>query len=66
MTFAAANLRGTTDRLLDLTQELLDAHCDTVCLSETPASSDEWTAHMEYLKDLRRVGQRTLAELAAA
>ena len=63
---STTDLQDTTQRVLDLMQELLDAHCDTVCLSETPASDLEWMAHLEYLKDLRRVGQRALAELAAA
>jgi hypothetical protein len=65
MSFTANNLQDTAQRLLDLTQELLDAHCDTVCLGEAPASSVEWAAHVEYLKGLQRVGQRALAELAA-
>lgn len=66
MSLSTTDLQDTTQRLLELTQELLDAHCDTVCLSETPASDVEWTAHVEYLKDLQRVGQRALAELAPA
>ena len=53
-------------RLAELTEELLDAHCDTVCLADTPPSSVEWQVHVEYLKDLQRVGHRALAELIAS
>jgi hypothetical protein len=55
---------AASDRLFELTQELLDAHCDTVCLTDEPTGGLVWAAHVEYLKDLQRVAQRVLAELA--
>jgi hypothetical protein len=53
-----------TDRLTQLTQELLDAHCDTVCLAGERADGDAWAAHVEYLQALQRVAKRELAELS--
>jgi hypothetical protein len=63
---AAGGHPGLTARLAELTQELLDAHCDTVCLARQLDPGPEWAAHVDYLKGLQRVGQRTLAELSAA
>jgi hypothetical protein len=52
------------DRLMELVQELLDAHCDTVCLADPESDDDGWGAHIEYLRALQRVAKRELAELA--
>lgn len=52
------------ERLTELTQELLDAHCDTLCLADDLPAPPSWAAHVEYLKDLQRVGRKTLADLA--
>jgi hypothetical protein len=49
---------------MELTQELLDANCDTVCLVDERSAGDAWAAHVEYLKALQRVAKRELAELA--
>jgi hypothetical protein len=65
MSIAARDRQARSDRLAELVQELLDAHCDTVCMADDPRAAYGWTAHVEYLKDLQRVGQRTLAELSA-
>ncbi len=51
-------------QLIELIQELLDAHCDTVCLAADLDAEPGWAAHVAYLKDLRRVGQHALARLA--
>jgi len=64
MSLTAGDHRAVADRLAELVEELLDAHCDTVCLVDDLAGPPGWIAHIEYLKDLQRVGQRTLAELA--
>lgn len=64
MALFAPNRHAASDRLIELTQELLDAHCDTVCLADEPTGGPGWAAHVEYLKDLQRVAQRVLAELA--
>jgi hypothetical protein len=61
------HLQDAAQRLAELSQELLDAHCDTVCLAaEGRPTSIEWMAHVEYLKDLQRAGKRTLAQLHPA
>ena len=66
MSLTAPGHQAASDRLSELTHELLDAHCDTVCLADELASGPEWAAHVEYLKDLQRIGQRMLAELAGS
>ena len=63
MPFATPDHQLIADRLGELTHELLDAHCDTVCLADELSVEPRWAAHVEYLKDLQRIGQRTLAEL---
>jgi hypothetical protein len=63
MALTPAHSLTPTARLVELAQELLDAHCDTVCLADEPPSGPRWAAHVEYLKALRRVAQRALAEL---
>ncbi len=63
MSDSCAHVRGVAARLTELTEELLDAHCDTLCLAGALSAEPRWEAHLQYLKDLQRVGQRTLAEL---
>jgi hypothetical protein len=61
----------TAEYLADLVCELLDAHADTILLAtaeESQALLDEvgaWTAHMDYLRDLQRVGHEALAHIPA-
>jgi hypothetical protein len=64
MALFAADRHAASERLVELTQELLDAHCDTVCLADDLPSVPRWAAHVDYLKDLQRIAQRVLAELA--
>jgi hypothetical protein len=62
-----ANISGmaTMEYLGTLVYELLDAHEDTMRLAR-PLSDDEcWAAHLDYLRDLQRVGREGLARLAA-
>ncbi len=61
-----ANNEKTFDQLTELLEELLDAHCDTICFEEDEIGGSRWTAHVDYLRDLQRVGQRSLAQLAGA
>jgi hypothetical protein len=61
----AATHTQVLDRLAELVDELLNAHCDTVCLAEPLTSDPEWAAHSDYLRGLQRVGQQTLAQLSA-
>jgi len=63
-----ANFTGTApvDYLGSLVYELLDAHEDTMRMAEGMAGADElWAAHLDYLRDLQRVGRERLARMAA-
>jgi hypothetical protein len=48
-------------RLTELVYELLDAHADTVSLVSEVGSHAGWDAHLDYLRDLQRVGREVLA-----
>jgi hypothetical protein len=48
------------DQLTELVYELLDAHADTLRLIDEPTTLG-WGAHLEYLRDLQRVGRDVLA-----
>jgi hypothetical protein len=41
--------------------ELLDAHIDTLLLGPGLVDDAVWRIHLEYLRDLQRVGRETLA-----
>jgi hypothetical protein len=62
-----ADTRGATpaDRLSGLLYELLDAHLDTIELVDSVDMPECWAAHLDYLRDLQRVGRETLARVAA-
>ncbi|MGB0092906.1 MAG: hypothetical protein WBP81_10290 [Solirubrobacteraceae bacterium] len=47
--------------LTELVYELLDAHEDTVRLSHDRLGDPRWDAHVDYLRQLQRVGRETLA-----
>lgn len=51
------------DNLAELVDELLDAHVDTIMLTEEPPDSIVWAAHLDYVRDLQRVGRERLAQL---
>ena len=55
----------TTDHLSKLLYELLDAHIDTLALADPLAANEHWAAHLDYLRDLQRVGRETLARVRA-
>jgi hypothetical protein len=60
-----ADASGTsTDQLNLLLYELLDAHMDTLKLADSLSDSERWAAHLDYLRDLQRVGRETLARIA--
>ena len=44
-----------------LVYELLDAHEDTMRLADSLAGDERWAAHLDYLRDLQRVGRERLA-----
>jgi hypothetical protein len=47
----------------EVVYELLDAHDDTVRLADDRAADPRWGAHLQYLRDLQRVGREALAHL---
>jgi hypothetical protein len=55
-----------TAKLAELVYELLDAHDDTLRLREECASEERWAAHIDYLRQLQRVGRGTLARDSTA
>jgi hypothetical protein len=59
-----ADRSGTRAReIVALVYELLDAHVDTIKLADEPADATDWAAHLDYLRDLQRVGREALAQL---
>jgi hypothetical protein len=50
-----------TSELLSLVYELLDAHDDTARLVDGDDLDLRWLAHLEYLRDLQRVGRELMA-----
>ena len=57
---------STTELLNRLLYELLDAHVDTITLADPLSRNQTWAAHLDYLRDLQRVGRETLARLGSA
>ena len=60
-------MRDTEDdvaRLASLAAELCDAHLDTIYMARDDDVGLDWILHVEYLKSLRRVAERTLASTA--
>jgi hypothetical protein len=47
--------------VVELVYELLDAHEDTARLAAKLQSDPEWLEHLDYLRDLQRVGREALA-----
>ena len=45
----------------ELVYELLDAHVDTMRLAHGLDDDPGWAAHLDYLRDLQRVGREALA-----
>jgi hypothetical protein len=62
-----ADTSATTpaDHLSGLLYELLDAHIDTIKLAGPLERDQCWAAHLDYLRDLQRVGRELLARAAA-
>jgi hypothetical protein len=53
------------ESLTELVYELLDAHADTARLASELDGDDGWAAHLDYLRDLQRVGREALARIPA-
>ena len=51
----------STEYLISLVYELLDAHGDTIELAGQVTGRKEWAAHVDYLRGLQRVGREALA-----
>ena len=49
----------------ELVYELLDAHVDTMRMAHDLDDDPAWAAHLDYLRDLQRVGREALAHAAA-
>jgi hypothetical protein len=54
---------GATSYLSALVYELLDAHEDTRRLAGPLSDDVHWAAHLDYLRDLQRVGRERLARV---
>jgi hypothetical protein len=50
--------------LVDLVYELLDAHDDTARLVRAEGYEGAWDEHLDYLRNLQRVGREMLAHTA--
>lgn len=50
------------EHLTGLVYELMDAHDDTVRLAADLMADPCWDAHLEYLRDLQRIGREALAQ----
>jgi len=48
----------------ELVYELLDAHVDTIRMAHELDEDPVWAAHLDYLRDLQRVGREALAHAA--
>ena len=57
----------TTGRYVtELLYELLDAHVDTMRMARELDGDPDWAAHLDYLRDLQRVGREALAHAPSA
>lgn len=54
------------DPLNELVYELLDAHVDTMRMVGELDGDPAWARHLDYLRDLQRVGREALAHRAGA
>lgn len=61
---ADAMTRKDRSGLAELVYELLDAHADTIAIADDVSASPAWAAHLDYIRDLQRVGRERLARLA--
>lgn len=53
---------GRYEELARLAYELLDAHSDTQRLVHERSNELQWHLHLDYLKDLQRLGREVLAQ----
>ena len=50
------------EELARLVYELLDAHSDTQRLVQEQSNELQWRLHLDYLRDLQRLGREVLAQ----
>jgi hypothetical protein len=55
----------TGEHVIELVYELLDAHADTTRLAGDLDDDPMWAAHLDYLRDLQRIGREALAQMIA-
>jgi hypothetical protein len=55
----------TTGDVIELVYELLDAHADTTRMAAGIDDDSAWAAHLDYLRDLQRIGREALAQMIA-
>jgi hypothetical protein len=60
---ADAMSKQQVTNLAELVYELLDAHVGTIALAGETRDSTAWAAHLDYIRDLQRVGRERLARL---
>jgi hypothetical protein len=53
---------STAGYVTELLYELLDAHVDTIRMACELDTDPAWAAHLDYLRDLQRVGREALAQ----
>ncbi|MBV8220293.1 MAG: hypothetical protein JO325_17635 [Solirubrobacterales bacterium] len=53
---------STAGYVTELLYELLDAHVDTIRMACELDVDPAWAAHLDYLRDLQRVGREALAQ----
>lgn len=56
--------RASLAPVVELLEELLDAHMDTVALVGDAGTDVAWLSHLEYLRALHRHGEAMLARLS--
>jgi hypothetical protein len=52
---------ASSEHLIALIYELLDAHDDTLRIAAGAPLDLDWEAHLDYLRDLQRIGRELLA-----
>ena len=58
----SSRLAVRSEELSRLAYELLDAHSDTQRLVHEQSNELQWRLHLDYLKDLQRLGREVLAQ----
>jgi hypothetical protein len=65
MSYNGTAARPDDTLVMELVQELLDAHVETTLLAGS-ADTAAWQAHLLYLRDLQRAGHEIVAHRSAS